>query len=129
MTVLLLDTCALLWLGSEPARLSVRARELLSARDASLAVSAISAWEIALKASKQRLRLPMDASDWWSEVLAAYQIQEVPVSAAIAMNSVAESLPHNDRADRMVVATARALGAQLVTADEVLRKHVPFAVW
>ena len=78
MTVLVLDTCALLWLGSEPARLSVRARELLSARDASLAVSAVSAWEIALKASKQRLRLPMDASDWWSEVLAAYQIQESP---------------------------------------------------
>jgi PIN domain nuclease of toxin-antitoxin system len=98
-------------------------RELLSARDASLAVSAISAWEIALKASKQRLRLPMDAPYWWSEVLAAYQIP------AIAMNSVAESLPHNDPADRMVVATARALGAQWVTADEVLRKHVPFAVW
>ena len=56
---------------------------------------------------------------WWTEVRAAYPIREIPVSATMAMNSLAQSLPRNDSADRIVVATACELGASLVTADEV----------
>jgi PIN domain nuclease of toxin-antitoxin system len=45
------------------------------------------------------------------------------------MNAVEQELPHADPADRIIVATARSLGAQLVTADNLLRKALPFAIW
>ena len=51
----LLDTCAVLWLAGEPARLSSRVREIVKDPSSELFVSAISAWEIAIKAQKGRL--------------------------------------------------------------------------
>jgi PIN domain nuclease of toxin-antitoxin system len=45
------------------------------------------------------------------------------------MGAVAEALPHGDPADRIVVATARSLGAKLLTADKILRETIPFVVW
>jgi len=51
------------------------------------------------------------------------------VTGSIAMAAVAEELPHGDPADRIVVATARSLGAKLLTADKILRATIPFVVW
>ncbi|MHB1675966.1 MAG: PIN domain-containing protein [Sulfuriferula sp.] len=51
-------------------------------------------------------------------------VRFLPVDIDITMKSVA--LPgefHKDPADRMIVATARKLGAQLVTKDEKIRKY------
>ena len=48
--MILLDTCALLWLVMEPERLTARAKTLISRHSADLAVSAISAFEIAVQA-------------------------------------------------------------------------------
>jgi PIN domain nuclease of toxin-antitoxin system len=129
VTTVVLDTCALLWLAAEPERLSQRAREVLSEPASELAVSAISAWEIAVKTSRGKLELPTAAPLWWDAVLARYGLRELPVTAAIAMAAVAEALPHNDPADRIIVATARHSNARLLTGDRLLLSAVPFAVW
>jgi PIN domain nuclease of toxin-antitoxin system len=73
--------------------------------------------------------LPSAPNIWWQTFLSSFGVNEVAVTGAIAMGAVAEELPHNDPADRIVVATARSLGARLLTADTALREHVPFAVW
>ncbi|MBN1611609.1 MAG: type II toxin-antitoxin system VapC family toxin [Polyangiaceae bacterium] len=129
MSCLVLDTCVLLWLAAEPLRLSTRVRDRLLDERNELAVSAISAWEIAIKTARGKLELPREPSVWWQAALARYRLREVPVTAAIAMAAVAEALPHNDPADRIVVATARLLNAQLLTRDQVLLSAVPFSVW
>lgn len=90
---LLLDTCALLWLVGDRDQLSDAALEALSAQDAQLFVSAISAFEIAVKVRKGKLALTHAC--------------EVP-------------LAHGDPADRMVVATAMLEGMSVVTPDHLI---------
>lgn len=51
--MILLDTCALLWIVMEPERLTARAKTLIAIHSANLAVSAISAFEIAVKAQAE----------------------------------------------------------------------------
>jgi PIN domain nuclease of toxin-antitoxin system len=84
-------------------------------------VSAITPWEVALLVSKGRLILEADVMDWVRNALAIPGLTLVPLEPEIAVAST--RLPfemHPDPADRILVATARHLGATLVTADRPL---------
>ena len=129
MTPVVLDTCVVLWLAGQQDSLSANARGVLADPTVALHVSAISAWEIAIKSRKGRLALPSAAEAWWQTFLNSFAVNEVPVTGSIAMGAVAEELPHGDPADRIIVATARSLGARLLTADKILRETIPFVVW
>lgn len=61
--------------------------------------------------------------------LHSFGVNEVAVTGTLAMGAVEEDLPHGDPADRIIVATARSLGAQLATADKVLLDALPFVIW
>lgn len=115
--MILLDTCALLWLVMEPARLSPHAKSLIATNGASLAVSAISAFEIAVKARKKKLDLKLPPEQWWQTALAHHGIVSIPVSAEIALASVALPPHHTDPADRIIIATALHFAAPVLTAD------------
>lgn len=83
-----------------------------------LRVAAISLWEIALLASRGRIVLGKPARLWLDEALADPGPAIEPLSPQIAVESY--ELPdrfHGDPADRMIVATARATGAVLMTRD------------
>ncbi len=84
-------------------------------------MSAITAWEIALLVSKARMTLGQDVLDWIRAALAISGLRLAPLEPEIAVAST--RLPfemHADPADRILVATARHLGATLVTADRAL---------
>lgn len=71
-----------------------------------------------------RLTLTMDVEQWLDTARQIEQIRFVPVDNDIAVKST--RLPgefHKDPADRMIVATARKLGAPLITADEKIRDY------
>jgi PIN domain nuclease of toxin-antitoxin system len=92
-----------------------------AARKDRIVVSAISPWEVALLVSKKRLSLDGDVMDWMRSALARPGVRLAPLEPEIAVASA--RLPfamHGDPADRILVATARRLGATLVTADEAL---------
>lgn len=59
--MVLLDTCSFLWLASNPDRLSMRAREIISQHADALFISPISALEIAIKNRKGSLILSVPA--------------------------------------------------------------------
>lgn len=87
-----------------------------------LFVSPVSAWEIGLlhlkPVERGGLRLFPDPKTWWSRVLARPIFSLTPLTAEIAID--ASCLPgdlHRDPADRLLAATARDLGAALVTRD------------
>jgi PIN domain nuclease of toxin-antitoxin system len=126
MTPLLLDTHVLVWLVRGNTRLSEEARQRIdeaSAEDAVL-VSAITPWEIAMLVAKKRLQLGADVQEWIDRALALPGIRLQGLTPAIAVAST--RLPwevHPDPADRILVATARHIGAALVTADEVLFRY------
>jgi PIN domain nuclease of toxin-antitoxin system len=122
-SLLLLDTHIVLWATFNEARLGRHAAKAinLASREDRLAVSAITPWEIGLLASKKRINLHKEVLDWVREALAKPGVHLVPLEPEIAVAST--RLPfemHPDPADRILVATARHLGAMLVTADQEL---------
>ena len=119
---LVLDTCALIWLATGADELSRAAREAIDRADM-VSVSAISAWEISLKTARDALELPKPPEEWFSEVLAAHNLALAPLTVDVLV--AANSLPwhHRDPADRFIIATARDLGASVVTADGRFRLY------
>jgi PIN domain nuclease of toxin-antitoxin system len=86
-----------------------------------LLLSVISVWEVSLLESKQRLSLHMDCLEWVRRALETPGLSLVPLTPEIAVEST--RLPgniHADPADRILVATARNLGARLLTRDQAL---------
>ncbi len=113
---LLLDTCALIWLTTDAPELSTQAKTAINAADL-VYVSAISAWEISLKTARDLLTLPLPPAEWFAKVLDHHHLTLMALSVDILIS--ANTLPwhHRDPADRFIIATARALGAVVVTTD------------
>ncbi len=71
-----------------------------------------------------RVALPMNVRTWVEQALSKPGIAVAPLTPEIAIESV--HLPgemHGDPADRMLVATARVLGATLMTKDAQLIRY------
>jgi len=120
MTLFLLDTHVLVWLFEGNTKLGRAARAAIqgAADENGALVSAITPWEIGLLVNKGRLKLGAEVMQWIRSVLAKPGVQLAALSPEIAVDST--RLPfavHPDPADRILVATARHLGATLVTAD------------
>ena len=121
--LLLLDTHTLVWSINEGPKLGKGAKESIrvAGDEGRILVSAITPWEIALLVSRGRLTLGADVMDWVRNALTIPGLTLVPLEPEIAVAST--RLPfemHPDPADRILVATARHLGATLVTADQAL---------
>ena len=116
----LLDTHVLIWWLQGDGPLSAAQQQVLDAadRDSPLRVSDISLWEIATLHSLNRIRLTLPLRDWLEKATAPPLVRRHGISPAIAAEVTA--LPHSfhrDPADRILVATARILGATLLTQD------------
>jgi PIN domain nuclease of toxin-antitoxin system len=93
----------------------------LASREGRIRISAITPWEIGLLASKNRINLHLDVLAWIREALSKPGVRLAALEPEIAVEST--RLPfeiYPDPADRILVATARHLGATLVTADGAL---------
>ena len=118
---LLLDTHCWVWMQFGMHRLFssgglIALRE--SAAEARLLLSVISVWEVALLESKGRIQLWMDCDAWVRQALATPGLSVAALTPEIAIAST--RLPgglHGDPADRLIIATARAHGATLMTKD------------
>ena len=119
MTSALMDTQVLVWLLEGDKRLGQETKELADGalREETLFVSAITFWEVAMLARRQRSPVPQPAAYWRQRVL-GMGIAEIPVSGDIGILATElEDFP-TDPADRIIAATALLQGATLITADE-----------
>ncbi len=119
---LLLDTHVFLWLLAEPERLGSRLGALENP-DNDLLLSAVSSWEIAIKASVGRLNLPEDPKRYVPDRMRAIGAEPLPVQHNHAL--AVGDLPglHRDPFDRLLVAQARDLGLHIVTADRQIARY------
>lgn len=116
----LLDTHILLWWHGDRGRLSREQQDVIAAAgvDSPLEVSDISLWEVAMLYNLGRIRLTIPLREWLDKAVAAPLVRRHGISPAVAAELA--SLPdsfHRDPADRILVATARVLGATLLTRD------------
>ncbi len=121
-----LDTHAWIWWATEDARLSGSAR--LAIEDACaggvLWLSAFSIWEVAKKVQKRQLVLDRPLDDWLDLATAPAGLHIAELTRAVLVES--GRLPGGfaaDPADAIIVATARTLGAVLVTKDQRIRGY------
>jgi PIN domain nuclease of toxin-antitoxin system len=116
---LLLDTHVLIWVFSDDARLSTRARSAITNPDSLVFVSSATAWEIAIKRALGKLRVPTN----YQEGLRRYRFTPLDISTEHAL--AVERLPdhHSDPFDRLLVAQARLERLALVTADRRIQAY------
>jgi len=115
----LLDTHAWLWMaGGE--KIAPAARKLIeaAASEDGLVMSSLSIWEVGMLAARGRIAVQPDCFSWVTEALAKTGVRLLPLSVQVALGSsfLPEGL-HGDPADRIIVATAIASSATLVTRD------------
>jgi PIN domain nuclease of toxin-antitoxin system len=120
---LLLDTQALLWWKSGSRKLGRQARRAVESGAASVRVSAVSAWEIAVKTAAGRLTLTQPLSAWMPGALEreGFLMLSITVSHAVAVASLPAH--HQDPFDRLLIAQARTEGLTLLTSDVVFERY------
>ena len=126
MPSLLVDTHILIWWRTNPGRLSKPQIQTLSELDRDrqpLSISAITLRELAVLGQRGRLQIATPWDAWLDEVSSSPLIDVLPLTAAIAAESVrlGPDFPR-DPADQIIVATARCHGLRLMTADESIRR-------
>ena len=122
----ILDTHAWLWWVTQNPRLSDTARDAIedAQSEGTLWLSAFSIWEVAKKVQKGQLVLDRALDEWLDQATTPAGLHVAELTRAVLVESC--RLPGGfagDPADTIIVATARSLGAVLVTKDERIRNY------
>jgi PIN domain nuclease of toxin-antitoxin system len=120
---ILLDTCTVIFLTQKTriAAAAIEAMRAASEGEGTTYISPISAWEIGMLASRSRLQLLIRPERWFTNLFEApgVKLAAMPPDVLIA-SSYLPGDPPNDPTDRIIAATARELGATLITRDRAL---------
>jgi PIN domain nuclease of toxin-antitoxin system len=119
----LLDTQCWLWMLSAPDRLSPRARALVSGSRHDLVLSAVSAWEIAVKHALGKIDLPADPVEYVTSRMTTSAVLPLAVTHAHALQVARLPMHHRDPFDRLLVAQAQLENLPLLTADRQLAAY------
>jgi len=125
---LLLDTHAFIWWDSDPAQLSAAALAALRDPANEVWLSVATVWEMVIKAQLGKLTLRLPLADIVSQQQ-ANGLCILPLTLAHAL--AVEGLPafHKDPFDRVLIAQANVEGAELVSADQVVRQYPVRVLW
>ena len=115
---LLLDTCAFLWLATEPKRLSKAVTEALDDVTNERWLSDVTLWEISLKHSIGKLPLPEPPRDWIPKQTAFFDLQPLHIDAQAIFQSAELPNVHRDPFDRLLAAQAIGGAFRFLTIDE-----------
>jgi PIN domain nuclease of toxin-antitoxin system len=121
---LLLDTHAFLWWWQGSAKIDARTKTAISGADIVL-VSAVSAWEMAIKSALGRLRFSgsiAHAVDACGFTRLGAEFEHIEALRNLPLH-------HNDPFDRLLVAQAIAEHATLVTHDHALAPYGVPTLW
>jgi len=126
MKKLLLDTHVVLWIASDPSKITDTVREAF-ADNTTKCVSIASAWEVAVKLGKNRpdktvLDLPGGLSEFYN-ILDFNEFPILYVKREHLFNVPLLPMLHKDPFDRLLISTAISEGLTLVTADEDIQKY------
>ena len=115
--MIILDTHIWLWwVNSDAAMLGANRKELIETAD-TVAVSAISCFEVAWLERHGRIVLPCNRSTWFEKALEGSGIMLLPITPQIAGMAVDLHEHHSDPQDRIIIATALAYEGKLMSAD------------
>lgn len=117
----LLDTHFLIWLMEDSKKVSSEIKLLVKDPANEIFVSVVTVWEIVIKRSKGRLKIPKDIKGGVLE--AGFKILPIDISHALEVENLPLLQRHKDPFDRILVAQAKVEGLTLVTADPKIWKY------
>ena len=117
---LLLDTHILLWALSDDRRVDSSTRELIINPVNDVFVSAVSLWEIGIKASLGRIDIEVDELE---PTIADAGFEPLPINFSHAAMAGKLPLVHRDPFDRMLVAQAGVEELRIVTHDRIFKRY------
>lgn len=126
---LLVDTCTFLWLAAADAQLSPRALSACRDPENTVYLSALSAWEIAIKHRIGRLPLPLPPRSYVSSRREWLGLEPLPFDERAAAHDDLLPALHSDPFDRGLVCQAILNGMTIVTPDEAIARYPAPVLW
>ena len=125
----LLDTHVLIWMFETPAKIKKPTEDLIKDRANVVFVSAVSAWEIALKVRLGKLQF--DANFLANFDVNVRGLSFVPIPIVSAQMIAGAGIPgsHNDPFDRLLAGQALVEQLSVVTADPAFKNLGVPIVW
>jgi PIN domain nuclease of toxin-antitoxin system len=117
---LLLDTHIFLCACGVPEKLPEATRRAIASAANAVTVSAVTAWEIAIKCAAGRLDFPLEQ---WEARIIELGVDTLAVKPAHGIEAGQLPRHHTDPFDRMLIAQARLEGLTLVTADRRIKRY------
>jgi PIN domain nuclease of toxin-antitoxin system len=125
----LLDTHAFLWWIDDAPSLSKKARAAISSPGNECLLSLASCWEMAIKVSLGKLRLPGAIERFIPEQLATNAIRQLTIDFRHVAKVATLPFHHRDPFDRLLAAQAIEEECAIVSADPVFRKYGVKRIW
>jgi PIN domain nuclease of toxin-antitoxin system len=119
----LLDTNAALWWFEGSSRIKKSLRQAMTDRANTVFLSAVSTWEISIKAAIGKLVLPEDPKSYLTPRIERAGFTFLPILAEHTYAVFSLPLHHLDPFDRLLIAQARLGDFSIVTGDRAFAKY------
>lgn len=129
MNRVLLDTQAfLLWVSGSD-RLTSRAAEVIADPECRVLVSAVTAWEIAIKSAAGKLEIEAPAEEYVPSRIRQHGFEPLGIDMAHALRAGALPRVHGDPFNRLLVAQGQVEDVPIITGDPLLALYDVETVW
>ena len=125
----LLDTHTFLWMRHAPQHLGPEARSICADANSELRLSLVSGWEMAIKLSIGKLRLPQPLRQILVEARTLNGIATLPIEETHVLRVRHLPLHHRDPFDRLLAAQAIEEGLTLLSRDAAFDAYAVQRVW
>jgi PIN domain nuclease of toxin-antitoxin system len=125
----LLDTMVWLWSVGETERIGRDGLEVISDGRSEIYLSAVSVWEITIKAKLGKYKLPEAPGPYIRARMAAQHLLPLPITHNHALAVYDLRLHHQDPFDRLLIAQALAEDLVILTSDRVFRHYPAQLLW
>jgi PIN domain nuclease of toxin-antitoxin system len=128
---LLLDANVVLWMLSDPQRLTKRARRIVEDDRNELFFSLASVWEVAIKIAKGKLIIPGGTAESLLPELQKLGVVVLPIDqlSIFRTQTLPQFADHKDPFDRILVAQAVELGLTILTGDSDIPRYSVPVIW
>lgn len=125
----LLDTHVFLWWIIDNLKLPIRVCKIIEDSSNELFFSAASCWEIVIKASLGRIKLPDKPGIFISNQMSINSVLSLPVYASHALHVFNLPSIHRDPFDRIIAAQAQLENLPVITSDNLFAKYKVEVIW
>ena len=123
----LLDTHAFLWWCEDSRELSKKARKSISEEDCLLSMASL--WEIAIKVSQGKLKLPSSFAHYVPEQISLNGFSRLEIGFRHVAGCGQLPWHHRDPFDRLLVAQAIEEDVRVVSRDPVFEQYGVRRIW